>query len=109
MRVIITNKQITIFSNNANNQSITMYPFLVDKKLGVCNILIIRDNFFLYKKDIRTYILLAFFMPRSLPEITLLVVDENKQSNHPQHCLFRTITLFVFKCYSIFSKIAGVG
>ena len=36
MRVIITNKQITIFSNNANNQSITMYPFLVDKKLRVC-------------------------------------------------------------------------
>ena len=36
MRVIITNKQITIFSNNANNQSITMSLFLVDKKLRVC-------------------------------------------------------------------------
>ena len=36
MRVIITNKQITIFSNNANNQSITMCLFLVDKNLRVC-------------------------------------------------------------------------
>ena len=36
MRVIITNKQITIFSNNANNQSIKLYPFIVDKKLRVC-------------------------------------------------------------------------
>ena len=36
MRVIITNKQITIFSNNGNKQSITMYPLLDDKKLRVC-------------------------------------------------------------------------
>ena len=36
MRVIMTNKQITIFSNNANNQSITMCLFLVDKNLRVC-------------------------------------------------------------------------
>ena len=38
----------------------TNSQLLVDKKLEVCNILIIRDDFFLYKKDIRTYILLVF-------------------------------------------------
>ena len=75
----------------------TNSQLLVDKKLEVCNILIIRDDFFLYKKDIRTYILLAFFMPRSLPEITLLVVDENKQCNHPQHYLYRITSLLVFR------------
>ena len=36
-------------------------------------------------------------MPRSLPEIRLLVVDENKQSNHPQHYLYRITSLLVFR------------
>ena len=36
-------------------------------------------------------------MPRSLPEITLLVVDENKQCNHPQHYLYRITSLLVFR------------
>ena len=84
MRVIITNKQIIIFSNNANNQSITMYPFLVDKKLRVCrqevnflptnsqllvdkkfilcNTLIISSKFPLCKRSVCTHILLAFHM-----------------------------------------------
>ena len=57
MRVIITNKQIAIFSNNANNQSITMYPFLVDKKLRVCSVLIISDKKSLVQKGyLYTYI-----------------------------------------------------
>ena len=38
---------------------------------------------------------------RSLPEITLLVMDENKQCNHSLHCLFWIITPLVFRCYSI--------
>ena len=36
-----------------------------------------------------------------LPEITLLVVDKNKQCNHSLHCLFWIITPLVFRCYSI--------
>ena len=36
-------------------------------------------------------------MPRSLPEITLLVVDENKQCNQPQHYLYRITSLLVFR------------
>ena len=32
-------------------------------------------------------------MPRSLPEITLLVVDENKQCNHSLHYLCRITSL----------------
>ena len=49
MRVIITNKQITIFSNNANNQSITMCLFLVDKELTSCSQ---TPNFLLAVNDI---------------------------------------------------------
>ena len=36
-----------------------------------------------------------------LPEITLLVVDKNKQCNHSQHYLFRITSLLVFRYYSI--------
>ena len=36
-------------------------------------------------------------MPRSLPEITLLVVGENKQCNHSQHYLYRITSLLVFR------------
>ncbi|WP_330941391.1 hypothetical protein [Bacteroides sp. MSB163] len=34
-------------------------------------------------------------MKSDLPEITLLVVDKNKQCNHPQHYLFQITTLLV--------------
>ena len=40
-------------------------------------------------------------MESDLPEITLLVVDKNKQCNHSQHYLFRITSLLVFRYYSI--------
>ena len=48
------------------------------------------------------YIPLTYSVTESdLPEITLLVVDKNKQCNHSLHCLFWIITPLVFRCYSI--------
>ena len=40
-------------------------------------------------------------MESDLPEITLLVVDKNKQCNHSQHYLFRITSFLVFRYYSI--------
>ena len=44
-------------------------------------------------------------MESDLPEITLLVVDKNKQCNHSQHYLFRITSLLVFRYYSIHLRV----
>ena len=78
----------------------TNSQLLVDKKLGVCNILIISNEFPCVKR-VFVCIYYSLLHESDLPEITLLVVDKNKQCNHSLHCLFWIITPLVFRCYSI--------
>ena len=46
-------------------------------------------------------------MKSDLPEITLLVVNKNKQCNHSQHYLFQITTLLAFR--SIFLLLTMPG